>query len=119
MSDEQLTRERDELRAEVERLRDVLSTQDAQHATDRQLLKAELAELAKLREERRWVPVEERLPKKQDHYLCGTRERDDVVLSWDGIAWDHPDDSLADWEYWNAQVLRWMSLPAPPGEKGE
>lgn len=89
---------------------------------------AEAQELAKLREERRWIPVGERLP---DLVPCGagtayseavnilTSERKVLTAIWDGI------DFVADAGFWGADgvvITHWtpvlLPLPEPPEVDG-
>lgn len=63
------------------------------------------AEVERLREERRWIPVEERLPPNTGTYLI-VSVRDGVRLArWTWMGWLNDDDAT-----------HWMPLPAPTAE---
>ena len=67
-------------------------------------------------EERRWIPVEERLPEHGDVVLCFMKFGEQRILQWDNVSslwlgYGHGDD----WQ--KADVTNWMPLPQPP--KGE
>ncbi len=82
------------------------------------------AEIARLREERRWISVEERLPKDDVEVLiCGTgwgspaigwREHQPHYIVPETI-WTLGDD--VDRGYPPQDITHWMPLPAPPEEK--
>ena len=61
-------------------------------------------EIERLRAERRWIPVTERLPPEE------TR-----VIAYDGEDVFESEYFCDDWE-WNADVSHWMPLPPPPAE---
>jgi len=61
---------------------------------------------------KRWISVEERLPKECIGYLCYDSDFDIEVLIFD------PDDKIWENDYYsNIEVTHWMPLPAPPEEK--
>ena len=84
---------------------------------------AEAQELAKLRQERRWIPVGERLPEPDKQVLAIVSGR------WENITFDRAYE-LASWssdegwvmEAWpeleDPEVTYWMSLPEPPEVDG-
>lgn len=127
MSDEQLTRERDELRADVERLRrehtrtwnklqrqreNLTGLNASLNEWARRARWAE-AELAKLREERQYRCWPENMPPLMGPYLVMRAGGGQAVafLQWGEWYW-RPGKRLTD-------VTHWTHLPAPPGEKGE
>ena len=59
-----------------------------------------------------WIPVEERLPKEQDWYLCYNDVEDgSEVLHWEGDGNVWMDN---DWHYKSKEITHWMTLPQPP-----
>ena len=84
---------------------------------------AEAQELSKLRQERRWIPVGERLPEPDKQVLAIVSGR------WENIAFNRAYE-LASWssdegwimEEWpeleDLEVTYWMPLPEPPEEVG-
>ena len=61
-----------------------------------------------------WKPYKSAWPPEQNEYLCRTKGGERVVLSWDGIAWDHPTRSQRDWQHWNEVVEWWIEIPKGP-----
>ena len=66
-------------------------------------------------EERRWIPVEERLPEHGDVVLCFMKFGEQRILQWDNVSslwlgYGQRDD----WQ--KADVTNWMPLPEPPKE---
>lgn len=86
----------------VERLR-AITGQAGDHG-DVQLCDEAADEIERLRAERRWIPVSERLPPEET--LVMAYDGEDVFESklWDG-RWD--------WEL-DADVSHWIALPEPP-----
>jgi hypothetical protein len=88
------------------------------------LLARAVSEIERLREERRWISVEERLPKDDVEVLiCGTgwgspaigwREHQPHYIVPETI-WTLGDD--VDRGYPPQDITHWMPLPAPPEEK--
>jgi hypothetical protein len=76
-------------------------------------------EIEHLRNERRWVPVTERLPEPVEHDFVG--EQSVRVLAWsksNGLdtAWFYRDEKYGDRWGWECTTdpTHWMPLPAPP-----
>lgn len=66
-------------------------------------------------EERRWIPVAERLPEHGYVVLCFMKFGEQRILQWDNVSslwlcYGHGDD----WQ--KADVTHWMPLPEPPKE---
>lgn len=94
----------------VEKLRDA----SLAFREDWQLLRDAASEIARIREERRWIPVEERLPELDSEVLVAwsyEEDKEQVVSQ----AWrNHLGKfvSLEDIEFLG--VTHWQPLPAPP-----
>lgn len=76
---------------------------------------AELEAALREQEERRWIPVKERLPEHGDVVLCFMKFWEHRILQWDNVSslwlgYGHGDD----WQ--KADVTNWMPLPEPPKE---
>lgn len=70
------------------------------------------AELARLRSEREWIPVSERLPKDGNTIVLTLAKVKEVfLLSFDEY-WFSPFDESGD--EFQLQVTHWMPLPPPP-----
>lgn len=91
------------------------------HAEDHRQLAGWLKELKQLREQTRWIPVSERLPKAEygesDSVLvCFENETQDV-LYFDGSNWRYPTGetyiSVNHKNDWHNKVVAWMLLPEP------
>lgn len=74
---------------------------------------AEAQELAKLREERRWIPVGERLPEDNARVLVWLT---DIVGAYTKIDTDRINYNR--WVRWGQYVTHWMPLPEPPEVDG-
>ena len=66
-------------------------------------------------EERRWIPVTERLPEHGDVVICFMKFGEHRILQWDNVSslwlgYGHGDD----WQ--KADVTHWMPLHQPPKE---
>ena len=75
-----------------------------------------ISEIDRLREERRWIPVEERLPEVGSSVLVAWSHEEDKNQAI-SQAWYDPLGkfmSLEDMEFPN--VTHWQPLPAPPSE---
>ena len=70
-------------------------------------------EIARLREQVRWIPVGERLPEEEDYYLTMKKE----ITGWAyKTAWFHKGIKMFEKdEYW-FMPTHWMPLPQPPEE---
>jgi hypothetical protein len=97
------------------------------HAEDHRQLAEWLKELKQLREQTRWIPVSERLPKTEygesDSVLvCFENETQDV-LYFDGSNWRYPTGetyiSVNHKNDWHNKVVAWMLLPEPYTAKSE
>lgn len=84
------------------------------------LVECLLDEITRLQEERRWIPVSERLPKKKGEYLTVTEgarnQYGDVSI------WVEPVEFYSECGHWGCGIDRfvthWMPLHMPPkGEK--
>lgn len=67
-------------------------------------------------EERRWIPVTERLPEDGKYVLCFMRDEELTlfrILKWGSVDWRWDDD--CEWHY-ETDVTHWMPLPEPPKE---
>ena len=103
------------LRAEVERLRtelrehcELAKSSNQEHAD---IEAAWRAEVERLREERRWIPVEERLPATGRHLATdGYRV---WTAFWLDCRWTDPMSSG------DPQPTHWQPLPAPPEKEEE
>jgi hypothetical protein len=90
---DRIIRERNEVIAENEKLRD---------------------EIERLQEERRWIPVSERLPEVKGRYICSIMYKEEPKKIWveqrywDGYGWD----------MYTSIVTHWMPLPEPPESEG-
>ena len=95
-----------------------------QRCADRHKQLAEwLKELKQLREQTRWIPVSEQLPKKSGNYWCtfgGSNIKGIDYYTTESDAkeiFDNPEDyDSEDYEYagWRSQnVIAWMPLPKP------
>ena len=74
------------------------------------LMQSDRAELERLRGERRWIPVEERLPEEDVPVLC-VDSRGEQMVAWSGWGeWCGPEIE--------AEITYWMPLPPLPGEEG-
>jgi hypothetical protein len=66
--------------------------------------------IAALREQPRWISVEERLPDNEDVVLCVTKNKRPFVCRYDHY-----------WKHWrvsgSVKVTHWMPLPEPPTEE--
>jgi hypothetical protein len=65
-----------------------------------------IAELQHLRDERRWIPVEERLPDVMEYVLVAAGDR--VCTAWRDISPPH------EWLGCYDQITHWMPLPPLP-----
>ncbi len=85
--------------AEIERLKQALHDARIENS-------GQAAELERIREARRWIPVEERLPET----------RDPVLTLW--VSGIQSVKQYVEQYGWNtgAQVTHWMPLPQPPKE---
>lgn len=71
-----------------------------------------LAEIERLREERRWIPVGERLPEDEADVICGYAGFKSFPGYRQGFNWfDERDSHLA------FPPTHWMPLPEPPREE--
>ena len=97
-----------ELKDELSRMDDLVSklsaTADAQEA-----------EIKRLREERRWISVEERVPERGVRVLVtltpdskGKREVCEAVMKY---------EQFFETDYGSYEATHWMPLPSPPEEK--
>jgi hypothetical protein len=111
---EALDAENKQLRAEVERLNNVVLDYQTRCnpyvslATQRDADQLR-AEVERLKEAQRWIPVEERLPEANTAVL--TRWRDGVF----SVEWRFPS---GEWTT-GSTVTHWMPLPQPPKEVQE
>jgi hypothetical protein len=66
--------------------------------------------ISALREQPRWISVEERLPDNEDVVLCVTKNKRPFVCRYDHY-----------WKHWrvskSVKVTHWMYLPEPPTEE--
>ena len=69
-----------------------------------------------LPDERRWIPVEERLPPKDEMFIGkGPHRRAYAVLAWE----PHHACYAAAWDNWPLEefnLTHWMPLPEPPND---
>lgn len=84
---------------------------------------AEAQELAKLREERRWIPVGERLPEADEQVLAivsGIWKNITFERAYELVNWSSDEGWIMEaWpEFENPEVTHWMPLPEPPEEVG-
>lgn len=84
------------------------------------VIKAALAELAELRAERKWRPIE--TAPRDGKIIIGFAVMDTDTGIWQQrlISWNqyHEEPHWVDWPKWSAQPTHWMSLPAPPATGG-
>ena len=121
---EELCAERDEARAELERRRKTMSARirivemerDEARADADRLREGECAadaEIARLRDQVRWIPVEERLPEKDGVYaakLRGAVLGRSMPASWWAVEF-FADDEHPEWYGVSSPVTHWMALP--------
>ena len=109
-----LEKERDQLRAENERLKELLKEIEGNREhIERLLCKAE-KRIADLEQERQWISVEEK-PKYNDDYLVLTMDEyggyQEVAQYIDGSFFDDYDNKI--------KPTYWQPLPHPPQESEE
>lgn len=76
------------------------------------LMQSDRAELKRLRAEKRWIPVKERLPDLDERVavtIAGTRYR--------SVAWRYLDDGSWSFYCTLGEPTHWMPLPPLPGEE--
>lgn len=80
-----------------------------------------LKELKRVREQTRWIPCSERLPKEHGYYIVQTDGSHNAVIDIAeyGIFFRKPEYEYV-WE-WNkaSKILAWMPLPEPYKEEGD
>lgn len=69
--------------------------------------------IAEMTEERRWIPVTERLPEKRKWVLCRCEANIIEVLRWENNEWYHDPMHV----YYPSFVTYWQPLPEPPKEE--
>jgi len=75
------------------------------------------AEIARLREERRWVPVGERLPEKYQIVVVAlTPDSKGRVEVCEAVHWKGSDFET---DRGNYECSHWMPMPLPPGPEGD
>lgn len=75
------------------------------------------AEIARLREERRWVPVGERLPEKYQIVIVAlTPDSKGRVEVCEAVHWKGSDFET---DRGNYECSHWMTMPLPPGPEGD
>jgi hypothetical protein len=98
------------------------AAQDARDIADRneRLVLAAESEVTKLREQNRWIPVEEKLPEQYASALIAHSETHNGLLTveeaqWDGEKWMLVRTDPCDSSIWlKEQVTHWRPLPEPP-----
>jgi hypothetical protein len=74
-------------------------------------------EIARLREERRWVPVGERLPEKYQSVIVAlTPDNKGRVEVCEAVHWKGSDFET---DRGNYECSHWMPMPLPPGPEGD
>lgn len=78
------------------------------------------AALSALREQeqRRWIPVTERLPEKDDRFMCTYKFNSNSEMQFVGDLYYFASDKHPYWQHESAGVIvtHWMPLPEPPKE---
>jgi hypothetical protein len=75
------------------------------------------SEIARLREERRWVPVGERLPEKYQIVVVAlTPDSKGKVEVCEAVHWKGSDFET---DRGNYECSHWMPMPLPPGPEGD
>lgn len=91
-------------------------------ATDNAVLSADILNWVGEGEQRRWIPVTERLPELipcnagtaySEAVIVWTSGRKAMIAVWDGVDFLCPMDY---WEAWGEEITHWMPLPEPPKE---
>ena len=101
----------EELQKDLERSKDFEASW--QHEAEEALKKFQVA----ISNKPHWIPVTERLPKKDQEVLV-CLFRDNPHIAWhDGEYWCTEDFRLDEPDDW--QPTHWMSLPQPPESEGE
>ena len=70
-------------------------------------------------EERRWIPVTERLPEKNGEYICLHGYNGNTDIKFTGVLEYYATDEKPHWQHESIGLIvtHWMPLPEPP--KGE
>ena len=70
-------------------------------------------------EQRRWIPVTDRLPKKQGKFICTYKFNSNSEMQFVVVLDYYASDQYPHWQHESAGVIvtHWMPLPKPP--KGE
>lgn len=69
-------------------------------------------------EQRRWIPVTERLPEKDDRFMCTYKFNSNSEMQFVGDLYYFASDKHPYWQHESAGVIvtHWMPLPEPPKE---
>lgn len=69
-------------------------------------------------EQRRWIPVTERLPEKADSFMCTYKFNSNSEMQFVGDLYYFAYDKYPHWQHESAGVIvtHWMPMPEPPKE---
>ena len=69
-------------------------------------------------EQRRWIPVTDRLPEKDDCFMCTYKFNSNSGMQFVGDIFYFASDKHPHWQHESAGVIvtHWMPLPEPPKE---
>lgn len=72
-------------------------------------------------EQRRWIPVTERLPEKQGKFICTYKFNSNSKMQFVGVLEYYVICQYPHWQHESAGVIvtNWMPLPEPPKEESE
>lgn len=69
-------------------------------------------------EERRWIPVTDRLPEKTDRFMCTYKFNSNSEMQFVGDLYYFDSDKYPNWQYESDGLIvtHWMPMPEPPKE---
>lgn len=72
-------------------------------------------------EQRRWIPVAERLPEKQGKFICTYKFNSNSEMQFVGVLEYYASCQYPHWQHESAGVIvtHWMPMPEPPKESAE
>ena len=72
-------------------------------------------------EQRRWIPVTEKLPEKHGRFICTYKFNSNSEMQFAGVLEYYASCQYPHWQHESAGVIvtHWMPLPEPPKEESE